>query len=84
MKKYKGNLFGSTFLQELNRAMGINTEHYDVICCHCHHCNGECEDFARKGACKAYEKYHDKIREPVNQNHTLERDYLILLLGTYT
>lgn len=62
MKKYKGNLEGSDFLKVLNKVMGIGTRHYDTICCFCHHHNGECVDYAKKGTCKAYDKNHEKCR----------------------
>lgn len=60
MRKYKGNLIGAAFNRELNRAAGG-----DCICGTCHHHNGECEDFARAGKCKAYDKHGAKMREPV-------------------
>lgn len=57
MKKYRGDLIGSNFLKELNR-VGDCT----FICGNCQHHNGECEDFARKGYCKLYDKYGNKER----------------------
>lgn len=56
--KYTGGLIGASFNQELNRAAGG-----DFICGTCYHHNGECEDFARAGKCKAYDKHGKNMRE---------------------
>lgn len=62
MKKYKGSLKGADFNRELTKSMQNDITRNYYICCTCHHVNGECEEFARRGTCKAYDEYADKIK----------------------
>ncbi len=82
MKKYNGNLIGAEFYRELNRVSGN-----DTVCALCHHHNGECEDFARIGTCKKYDKYGSKMRKPVIRctncmRHFFEEDELVKVRET--